>query len=283
MLPALCRIKPFLINSAFCIVIIGCTSRIPSDTALVSQAPVNDSMDDVGLNSDVAAAIVSSRGPDSLKSRPQGLVGMHRQGHLPLFAASHDTIFLPPQNVFCYSSLNSPMIAPQPAESVSEWSKPAPWISIFALAVSITLAFYARWKDSRARRHSIDDDYWLRKVVGPVVIEPLLKDILEMAAATPEDKSTSLFKQKAMNSFHDTYSKKLAELALASSSLQLINDKLATDVSSAVDAIQDILIEYCGSQQSSTTAQKKSDFQISARAKLMDLLRLIKRAQASLR
>ena len=108
----------------------------------------------------------------------------------------------------------SPAVSSSAAQETSEWRKPAPYFSFFALCVSIGGVVYTYRKDSRARKHSIEDDYWLRKVIGPIAIEPLLKGILEMIAAAPSDSSMATYSAEVTKEFHDVQLKKLADLAV---------------------------------------------------------------------
>lgn len=169
---------------------------------------------------------------------------------------------------------------------VSEWSKASNWISAVALLLSLSLAGYTAWKDIRARRLSINDEYWLRKVVGPIAVEPLLKSILDMIASAPEDNSSTTFNQASVDSYHQTQVKMLSLLAVNATTLQLIDANLATSVASQIDSIQDDLIDYCGAQQyqpGTAGCISKGTFQQDARTKLISLLHSIKVAHTSIR
>lgn len=193
------------------------------------------------------------------------------------------------------ATLNERIVLPQPyfvpvidsKNEKSEWEKPATWISLFALVISLSLAGYTIKKDSKARRHSILDDYWFRKVVGPVTVEPLLKQILELIAAAPCDDWDDSFDPKRIRKFHDDKLKALSELAVNAYSLQLIEDGLGSEVAAAIDEIQDSLIAYCSSQAkrkgTSELGQRRSVFQAEARTKLFDILAVIKKKQANIR
>jgi hypothetical protein len=172
-----------------------------------------------------------------------------------------------------------------PPKEVSEWSKPATYTSIIALIVSVSVVFYTYFKDSRARKHSVEDDYWLRKVVGPIAIEPLLKDILEMISAAPDDSSSATFSSQLVDDFHKLYLGKLSALAVASASLQIIDKDLATGTASAIDQIQDLMIDYCFENKAShavgkiATGKEKATFQAGAKDMLIALLKPIREFQ----
>lgn len=171
-------------------------------------------------------------------------------------------------------------------DNVSEWAKPSNWFSGVAFLLSLSLAGYTAWKDIRARRLSINDEYWLRKVVGPIAVEPLLKSILDMIATAPEDNSSAAFSQANVDTYHNDQVKMLSLLAVNATTLQLIDANLATSVASQIDLIQDALIDYCGAQQcppGTIGCIGKDAFQQDARTKLISLLHSIKVAHTSIR
>jgi hypothetical protein len=171
------------------------------------------------------------------------------------------------------------------SDSSFDWSKIT---SALALIVSIAVAIYTYKKDRRARRHSIEDDYWLRKVISPIVIEPLLKTLLEMIAASPADCTSTTFSAEKTKAFHDDYVEKLSQLAENASALSLINLELASNTSGLLDNIQDIMIAYCFTNQSMITTEQgkaaadRSTFQSTARGELIKILQTIKAYQIKL-
>lgn len=116
-------------------------------------------------------------------------------------------------------------------------------ISAFALIVSISNFLYSRSKDVRARAQSIDDDYWLRRIVSPFSIEPFLKDIGEIAASLPSGEGLNkrqVEKQwvkctKKLETYHDKFSM-----------LALLDRDLASNVSTKLEVISDAYTAYMG-------------------------------------
>lgn len=169
-----------------------------------------------------------------------------------------------------------------PAAEISEWSKPANYTSSLALVVSVGVVIYTYRKDSRARKHSVEDDYWLRKVVGPIAIEPLLKEILEMVSAAPSDAGSAHFSSSAVDEYHTLYLAKLSALAVQSASLQIIDKQLAAGTAIAIDQIQDLMIDYCHQNKAMhatgiiVPGHEKTKFQGAAKEQLVELLKPIR-------
>ncbi|WP_188569315.1 hypothetical protein [Undibacterium terreum] len=157
-----------------------------------------------------------------------------------------------------------------------------------ALIVSISLGIYTKRKDSRARKHSIEDDYWLRKVIGPIAIEPLLKTVVEMTAAVPAPFGDANFDQSKITPFLDSYKSKVLELSLGLSALSLIDQGLAKTAREGLDKIEDLLIEYCAAnelginREDDTKPGDKAMFLGQVRTEVLEILQQIKLFQSKL-
>ncbi|MGH2376583.1 MAG: hypothetical protein ACRDIC_24385 [bacterium] len=62
---------------------------------------------------------------------------------------------------------------------------PSLLVSILALLLAGLSFRYSRRKDSAARQQSIQDDFWLRKVISPAAIEPFVKFSSNVIAGLP--------------------------------------------------------------------------------------------------
>lgn len=274
-----CKTKPYLVASFSLIWLIGCSP--------ISSKPPT-SVDEGGFS--------TSAKKDSFSTNlPQSFLAAATERILPSIATAPPVaspISTKSTNLNRVTSLQNlgelsqpifyapPIVIPAPAiEDEPEWKKLSFITSIIAILVSLSVAGYTINKDLRARRFSVEDEYWLRKIVGPIAVEPLLKSILEMIASTPDDNSSALYSRPAIDAFHAAQAVKFADLALNSSPLQLINVQLASEVAQAIDDIQDLMITYCGAQHhapGSVGCQSKDSFQKAARRDLIVLLQLIK-------
>jgi hypothetical protein len=171
------------------------------------------------------------------------------------------------------------------APEKSDFAEPATVIAAIALLVSIGVPFYTWWKDRGDKKRSIEDDYWLRQVVGPIAIEPLLKNVIAMIGSTPEDASSPGFLLSHVNTYKQQNLTMLATLAVNSNSLQIINEKLADKASSTIDDIQDLMIDYCFANEMMNNSgnvisgYERNIYQDAVRKKLVDLAAVIRTYQ----
>jgi hypothetical protein len=133
------------------------------------------------------------------------------------------------------------------------WDKAlAPVISTVALLLSLATLFYTRKKDSRARAQSILDDYWLRKIASPLVIEPLLKWILEGVIATiPDDCGSPDFSAELVSNYAAPHQKEKITHVHSIIALSPLDSGLYDRVLASIDAIEDAVISYCAQNRNS--------------------------------
>jgi hypothetical protein len=141
------------------------------------------------------------------------------------------------------------MIIICPPEKAVWWesmltSAPSLVMSALAFGLSIRSFFYTRAKDAKARRQSIQDDFWLRKVVSPNSIEPFVKYTTELRATLPT--VGVLTHIEGAQSLWSTLSTKLSELVAGFQLLDLVDETLTPKVQDHLDVIDEELATYCG-------------------------------------
>jgi hypothetical protein len=119
-------------------------------------------------------------------------------------------------------------------------------ISLIALSVSVWAARYNKNKDSRARDLSIQDDYWLRKIVSPSAIEPFEKFCTEVIAELPEATLNNKLMDDEVSQWHDQHHKILLRLKPSFKSLELLDVELLKKVEDELQAFEDELATYVG-------------------------------------
>ena len=117
--------------------------------------------------------------------------------------------------------------------------------SLVALILSYTAYKYNRNKDKRARTQSINDDFWLRKVVSPVAIEPFVKFTISLTHTLPRPVDGS----EKVQIFWVETTQKLTEFSASFANLELISPDLNRSVALQLEGIEDAIAEYCGSLQ----------------------------------
>jgi len=154
-----------------------------------------------------------------------------------------------------------------------------------ALLLSILSFIYTRRKDARARRQSIEDEFWLRAVLGPVAIEPLVNQMLETIRTLPEDCASPQSDSTSLNDFVKRYQVTHYQLATSLHSLALLDKTLCASAIGHFDTIEDVIIEFCASnagkhrKSNGQCAKPRAETQAFIREKLFDILRCVKSYQ----
>ena len=128
------------------------------------------------------------------------------------------------------------------------WSKfgptmPSVLLSLVAIAVSVRTFFYNQSKDQRAREQSIRDDFWLRKVVSPLSIEPFLKFAQGLPRELPGMPGST---DEKVEEFWTAQVAKVGDFEVAFRALRLIEVALGDAVATELEKFEDVLAAYCG-------------------------------------
>ncbi|WP_420958076.1 hypothetical protein [Burkholderia gladioli] len=171
--------------------------------------------------------------------------------------------------------------------SVDKWYPMV--VSTLAFLVSGGLGLYTFRKDAKARQQSISDEYWLRKVVSPIAIEPVVKFLLESVSRLPADCSASNYSAGNIDEFLVQYQKDHASHATNLFALGLLKRELYENVSTHFDEVEEIIINYCATNRLKNTNQNGDPLQsraISCKAiqlKLNEMLQLVRNYQATVK
>lgn len=157
--------------------------------------------------------------------------------------------------------------------------------SIIALIVSLGGHFYNWHKDNQSRLRSINDDFWIRKIVSPVTIEPLIKDILEVIANLPEDCGITKFPTDCYKEFTEKYHPKIQQLLIPLQALKLLDNSIYSKSNNALTEIEDIILDYCGNNSmqlkdsQGNPANSKTSTKDRVIEKMIDILTTLKSYQ----
>jgi hypothetical protein len=155
-------------------------------------------------------------------------------------------------------------------------------LSVLAIGLSIATFLYTRKKDSRARQQSIQDDFWLRKVVSPISIEPFLQFGTELLTKLPAADNDPAAARAAGAELLG----KLRGLTESFLALRLIADDLHSQVASALEDFEDRLATYLGALDGCwnniSPAPSRPEAIAELSSALIEVLNPIKKHQASL-
>lgn len=140
--------------------------------------------------------------------------------------------------------------------------KPVDWIArlvgIFGSLLGLGNVSFAIWKLKRDRKLSVEDDFWFRKIVAPVTIEPLLKSVMGLLHEMPTFESSpdtlAEYARKITTDFQKLYPA-MKTLALIDSSWpELINSKLRD--------CEDVLTDHVGALSANDQLLSKSAIEL---------------------
>lgn len=141
------------------------------------------------------------------------------------------------------------------SETPSVWSQPSTWISVIALTTSVLglgLTVWDKWwgyrKDGRAREQSIQDEFWLRKVLFPTAIEPAMTFVTEVIAQLPAANSTAAERLAYFADFQNSHRERARKLILVGT----IWPNVYTTLESAFEEIEDAVADYCNLSDTAT-------------------------------
>lgn len=117
--------------------------------------------------------------------------------------------------------------------------------AFFALLISIGGLLYSLRKDRKARLQSIEDDFWLRKVISPIALEPLIKKITETVSNIPEDRQSAGFDMQACDEFGTKFQSEWNQLSCAMDALGLLSKDVLKVSRGHVSNIEDEVLRYC--------------------------------------
>lgn len=113
-------------------------------------------------------------------------------------------------------------------------------MALLGLCVSGGQFLYNRRKAERDRKLSIEDDFWLRKVLSPTVLEPMLEGIVDLLNKLP----TQLADEPKRREYAVDVTEKFQRLAVSVQLLELYHPELPAVFSGHLTACEDALSAY---------------------------------------
>jgi hypothetical protein len=132
---------------------------------------------------------------------------------------------------------------PEPFLGKLAANAPSIVLSLVALWISIKSFSYNRRRDRRSREQSIQDDFWIRKIISPISVEPFLKWTTELSAALPSAAGTTKKKVKA---FWAAQALKITEYSLSFRTFGLVDKDLDSALEGEFERFDDCFTVYCG-------------------------------------
>lgn len=160
------------------------------------------------------------------------------------------------------------------------------YISFFALIISFGGLLYTLRKDKKARVQSIEDDYWIRKIISPISLEPLIKKITETVSVIPDDLKSGNFDKKTCNKFGITFQSEWSQITASVDVLALLDKNVCITALEHVSNIEDEVLKYCSNNTVGVIGTaggfiNKSDLQAFMNTEMISIMDCIKQYQLS--
>ncbi len=118
--------------------------------------------------------------------------------------------------------------------------------SVIALIISISSFFYTFYKDKKSRRRSIEDDFWIRKVLSPPSIEKLLEFTTSTTSELMHQSLNGTLSKQIDNTFGRDSLSEIRIIARGFSGLSLISKELSLKVADELELYEDCLANFYG-------------------------------------
>jgi hypothetical protein len=149
-----------------------------------------------------------------------------------------------------------------------------------ATVLAVVISLFSLWrtsrKEKRERLQSIDDDYWIRSVIGPIALEPMIKDVLEIVSNLPAAFGSPGYSKEEFIPFVQGNQPKIQQHVHALHALALVDQSLCKKVLESMDAIDEGLVEYCGKNHGGASGHGQKETQGKLRAHLTTILGLVR-------
>lgn len=123
---------------------------------------------------------------------------------------------------------------------------PSILFSFLAVILSIWSLIYTYLKDKKSRRNSIEDDFWIRKVLSPSSIEKLLTFTTSIISELAHQSLAGSLSKKIHNKFGQDSLFQIRAISCGFWNLSLVNKELSLNVASELELYEDCLANFYG-------------------------------------
>ncbi|MGZ9712613.1 hypothetical protein ACXX82_17605 [Glaciimonas sp. GNP009] len=161
------------------------------------------------------------------------------------------------------------------------------WIALAALAVSVTTFLLNQQKDSRARKQSIQDDFWLRKVAFPGAMDPTLEFFSWLIAELPNESNKLSTNNEQIESFREKFQEQHRLIARKLILMGSYSLPLYQKLNEIFQDLEDCIVTYChanseGYQGKIGSTSSRSATEIEITNFLNDMILAIRNSQEDL-
>lgn len=126
---------------------------------------------------------------------------------------------------------------PVPQPTVDFWARSFAFLGVVFGFIGL---MFGLWKMISDRRLSILDEFWLRKIISPAAIEPLIKTISHLLSTVPGPSS----KPKHQQAFATKMTQEIQRLMGGTQTLAMLDAALPLQMQSELSKCEDLFGEY---------------------------------------
>lgn len=133
------------------------------------------------------------------------------------------------------------VVVDNPTQSPSMWTLPATWSGFAALVLSILSLWLTLRKDKKAAQKSINDDFWIRKVLFEHALNPVLEFMSDTIDHLPKQDAKKANIQSFLNGFNKKHRNLAGKLGVGS----VLDSDLFKKTISEFETFEDLISDFC--------------------------------------
>jgi hypothetical protein len=159
-------------------------------------------------------------------------------------------------------------------------------IAVIALLVSLGSFWYGWSNDKKVRLQSIEDDYWIRNVISPIGLEPMIKKIIETVPVVPVNWESAAFDKVACGEFGKMFQSEWSQITGSIHVLALLDKDVCRKAIDHSSNIEDAVLQYCSNNMQNKIGANggyinRLDLQTFMNSELIEIMDCIKQYQIS--
>lgn len=137
-------------------------------------------------------------------------------------------------------------------DTQESWWSPRNGLSFLAIVLSVLSFCYSVFSQRRSRRQSVNDEFWLRKVAYPLVIEPIVNTFTQTVLLLPLDSAAKKAVGNALpigqfcSEFQDQLEQRRGTLMLLAAAVdQTKATQIYQRMLGSLEQLEDTVVIYC--------------------------------------
>lgn len=177
---------------------------------------------------------------------------------------------------------SSPMHVRIDNEPPAFFSQATTWISLFALILSFCNFGWTLYKENRAQKKSVIDDFWIRKVLFETAVNPALEFMARAETEIP-DGCNDVVIRDFLEKFGAEHRSMMARFLVVG----VFDGDIGKDLRTILEEFEDSVADYCGSLKLEFDLKRRKELRstlvLDIQSFAVKILQSIKRYQEQIR